>query len=57
MVKVKFHGNAPSGFEGYGKEVYEIGEKGLEKYQKAGIYNIEIIEEAKKSTKKSKPSK
>ena len=54
MAKVKFPKNAPSGFNGYSDEVYEIGEKALENYEKAGIYTIEIIEEPKKSKKGKK---
>ena len=59
MLKVKFKGNAPSGFDGYGA-IEDVGEKMLENFQKTGMYDIEVIEEekpvVKKKTKKDKKS-
>ena len=40
MATVKFPKNAPSGFNGYSDEVYEIGEKALENYSKSGLLFI-----------------
>ena len=56
MLKVKFKGNAPSGFDGYGR-VEDIGEKMLENFQKTGMYDIEVIEEAPKPKPKPKKAK
>ena len=44
MAKVKFMGNAPSGFEGYGKEVYEVADKLLANFKEYGNYEIEVVE-------------
>lgn len=61
MPKVKFVKNAPCGFMGYGKDVYDMTDKQLEVFQKSNVnYEIEIIEEpkpVKKTTKKSKKVK
>ena len=59
MAKVIFKGNAPCGFDGYGK-IEEVNDKALENFQKTGTYDIEIVKEekpkpkAKKTKKKSK---
>ena len=42
-TKVKFLGNAPSGYEGYGRNEYDVNNDVLAIYKKVGIYNIEEV--------------
>jgi len=46
MTKIKFLTTSPSGFEGYGREVYEINDKLLSNFRKYGNYEIEVVEES-----------
>ena len=57
MPKVKFTNQAPSGFQGYGKDEYDITDKKLEVIKKYGNYDIEILEEKPKAKKKSTKKK
>ena len=43
MITVKFTKNAPSGYDGNGKEEYEITEKQMSNFKKYGNYQIEVI--------------
>ncbi len=42
-TKVKFLGVAPSGFEGYGRNEYDVHNDVLAIYKKTGIYQIEEV--------------
>ncbi|MGI9571752.1 MAG: hypothetical protein ACR2L5_00360 [Candidatus Actinomarinaceae bacterium] len=42
-TKIKFLGAAPCGYEGYGRNEYEIKNTELEQYKNVGIYQIEEV--------------
>tara|TARA_Y100001963_G_C6648520_1_gene384541 strand:- start:196 stop:492 length:297 start_codon:yes stop_codon:yes gene_type:complete len=44
LKQVKFKGNAPCGYDGYGR-IEDIAEKRLENFQKSGQYDIEVVGE------------
>ena len=58
-ITVKFLKNAPSGFEGYGKEECVITKKQLSNFKKYGVYKIEIVKDSSGSevSKSSTPDK
>ena len=49
MITVKFTKNAPSGYDGSGKEEYQITEKQLSNFKKYGNYKIEILNTSSKA--------
>tara|TARA_R100000501_G_C2539677_1_gene58993 strand:- start:47 stop:319 length:273 start_codon:yes stop_codon:yes gene_type:complete len=51
MITVKFTKNAPSGFDGNGKEEYQITEKQLSNFKKYGNYKIEILNTSSEANK------
>lgn len=49
FVDVIFKGNAPGGFDGYGR-IEAVGEAILAYYQKTGMYDIEVVGTVKAAT-------
>ena len=62
IVEVKFLGNAPSGYDGYGK-TGTMGKKRYENFKATGLYEMELVKklvahvEDKKPKAKKKTSK
>ena len=51
MITVKFTKNAPSGYDGNGREEYQITEKQLSNFKKYGNYKIEILNTSSEAKK------